>query len=99
MGVRVRNKLPLLDDYELGSRSQPETPPMNLRPLALALVTLGLPFTFQDPTPDTPTPAVATLGKTAPGLRLNDQSGKAIALDFAERWTVLAFFPKAATPG
>jgi len=40
-------------------------------------------------------------GQEAPGFRLNDQHGKALSL--AEHgkgaWTVLAFFPKASTPG
>lgn len=40
------------------------------------------------------------VGKPAPALRLNDQGGNIVELG-AKRanWTVLAFFPKAATPG
>ena len=43
-------------------------------------------------------------GDNAPLLRLNDHRGEAVALggDQSEQsrsWTVLAFFPKAATPG
>lgn len=72
---------------------------MNLRPLALALVALGLPIATQDPKPDTPTPVVAKVGESAPALRLNDQSGSVVTPTFTDHWTVLAFFPKAATPG
>lgn len=42
------------------------------------------------------------IGKPAPVIRLNDQHGKAVQIAPREggaRWTVLAFFPKAATPG
>ena len=36
----------------------------------------------------------------APSLRLNDHQGRIVALGGErENWTVLAFFPKAATPG
>lgn len=88
-----------LDAGRIRSRPQPETTPLNLRPFALALVALGLPFATQDPTPDTPTPVVAEVGESAPGLRLNDQSGAVVVPTFRDRWSVLAFFPKAATPG
>ena len=46
-------------------------------------------------------PAGPTVGKPAPDLRLNDHNGKAVSLagDKRASWTVLAFFPKAATPG
>ena len=40
------------------------------------------------------------IGKPAPAFRLNDQTGKIVALGGKHpSWTVLAFFPKAATPG
>ena len=47
---------------------------------------------------DDPLPKV---GDPAPSFRLNDQSGKAISLAKATKdtWVVLAFYPKAATPG
>lgn len=40
-------------------------------------------------------------GSAAPEFRLNDHTGKAVRLaDFRERkWVVLAWFPKAMTPG
>jgi peroxiredoxin len=40
------------------------------------------------------------IGEAAPALRLNDHTGKAIAVGGeSDLWTVLAFYPKAATPG
>lgn len=51
---------------------------------------------------DTPMPKVkrAQVGHEAPHFRLNDQSGKATAIGGeSQHWTVLAFFPKAATAG
>ena len=42
-----------------------------------------------------------TVGDTAPDFRLNDHTGKAYRLSEAGegRWIILAFFPKADTPG
>ena len=50
---------------------------------------------------DVAAPTGPTVGKPAPELRLNDHTGKAVKLagDKRDSWTVLAFFPKAATPG
>ena len=44
---------------------------------------------------------VPVVGAAAPAWRLNDQTGKARTLADAHKdaWVVLAFFPKAATPG
>jgi len=40
------------------------------------------------------------VGKPAPAIRLNDHHGKIVELGGKRaNWTVLAFFPKAATPG
>jgi hypothetical protein len=40
------------------------------------------------------------VGKPAPALRLNDHKGNIVELGGKRaNWTVLAFFPKAATPG
>ena len=41
------------------------------------------------------------VGKPAPTVRLNDERGKAVRLGPGADtgWTVLAFYPKAATPG
>lgn len=55
----------------------------------------------QEPQPQpTPAPATAGVGAPAPAFRLNDHGGKAVAVGGpAAKWTVLAFYPKAATPG
>jgi len=46
------------------------------------------------------TPAGPEVGKPAPKIRLNDHAGKIVEIGGAAKsWTVLAFFPKAATPG
>ena len=40
------------------------------------------------------------VGKPAPAFRLNDHTGTAVQIGGeGEHWTVLSFFPKAATPG
>lgn len=40
------------------------------------------------------------IGKPAPAVRLNDHRGNIVELGGKRtNWTVLAFFPKAATPG
>lgn len=47
-----------------------------------------------------PEPMQAKVGAEAPHFRLNDQAGKLTAVGGkSERWTVLAFFPKAFTGG
>ena len=48
-----------------------------------------------------PTTKPPTVGEAVPGIRLNDHTGVAVEIPAGEedRWTVLAFFPKAATPG
>jgi cytochrome oxidase Cu insertion factor (SCO1/SenC/PrrC family) len=52
-------------------------------------------------TPGTRSEEMLEIGKAAPTIRLNDHTGRATTLgsDKNGRWTVLAFFPKAATPG
>lgn len=42
------------------------------------------------------TPAV---GGVAPSARLNDHTGAAIEVPVDGSWTVLAFYPRSATPG
>jgi hypothetical protein len=45
-------------------------------------------------------PKKPEVGKPAPAIRLNDHHGKIVELGGKRaNWTVLAFFPKAATPG
>lgn len=79
--------------------------------LPLALLSLPLPACAQAPKPAQPAPASApaaptttmpTVGSPAPAFRLNDQEGHLTALGTARadgKWTVVAFYPKAATPG
>jgi hypothetical protein len=45
-------------------------------------------------------PTLPEVGKPAPAIRLNDHTGKVARIGGeAAHWSVLAFFPKAATPG
>ena len=47
-----------------------------------------------------PTMKKPEIGKPAPAVRLNDHHGNIVELGGKRvNWTVLAFFPKAATPG
>ena len=40
------------------------------------------------------------VGKQAPAFRLNDQTGKSVSVGGENKmWTVVAFYPKAMTPG
>lgn len=62
----------------------------------LALAFLMAPLTAQEEG-QAPGPVV---GSPAPTARLNDHTGKAVRLGGeSETWTVLAFYPKAGTPG
>ena len=65
---------------------------------ALAAATLvALPFQEKQ---EERKPVLPEVGKPAPAFRLNDQTGKAVAVGGeADDWRVVAFFPKAATPG
>ncbi len=50
--------------------------------------------------PEAKAPTGPEVGAAAPTFRLNDHAGKAVQIGGkSEHWTVLAFFPKAATPG
>jgi len=74
-----------------------------------ALFCLVLPWSLgsvgaQEPSPpvEKTAPAPPEVGQPAPSFRLNDQDGKGVAIGGAAEdghWTVLAFYPKAATPG
>jgi len=45
-------------------------------------------------------PKAPRVGDALPGFRLNDQQGRAVSIGGKnENWTVVAFFPKAMTPG
>jgi hypothetical protein len=66
-------------------------------PLLTALVLGAVALQPQDQDKGRRAPEV---GKPAPLVRLNDDEGKAAALGgAAEHWTVIAFYPKALTPG
>ena len=80
----------------------------------LALALICVPLGYAVPVPNrNPEPAARTqdpkpaaekgelkLGEAAPVFRLNDQDGHAVAVGGkSDHWTVLAFYPKAATPG
>ncbi len=73
---------------------------IRIKTLALAAAVLPLAFqnAVQEPMPKA-APDVAAVGAPAPGIRLNDQSGTPVKVGSTDRWTVLAFFPRAATPG
>ena len=64
----------------------------------LPAVLLFVPLCPQDK-PDT-RPTGPVVGKPAPAFRLNDHTGKLVSVGGASKtFTVLAFYPKAATPG
>ena len=45
-------------------------------------------------------PTLPELGSAAPAFKLNDHEGKLVAVGGeVDHWTVLAFYPKALTPG
>jgi peroxiredoxin Q/BCP len=74
---------------------------MNLSLLALAaLVGLALLFSFAR-AEEAPATEGLEPGAPAPPFRLNDHEGKAVALGGGKGhgWFVLAFYPKASTPG
>lgn len=72
-----------------------------MRAALFALPLALLPAAVQD-TPDDQEkrPTIPEVGKPAPTFRLNDHTGKGVAVGGkSETWTVIAFFPKAMTPG
>ena len=49
---------------------------------------------------DAEAPTRPEIGKPAPAFRLNDHTGQAASVGgAADTWTVVAFYPKALTPG
>jgi len=49
---------------------------------------------------ETPGPRPPEVGDPAPAFRLNDQEGKLLSIGGeSDMWTVVAFYPKAMTPG
>ncbi len=67
--------------------------------LLLATCVASLPLLFNTgQTPEQPKPL--EVGNAAPLFRLNDHNGEAVTIGGEhETWTILAFFPKALTPG
>ena len=71
---------------------------MRTNPLVVALLLLAPALAQTEPV--TPKTAEVAVGKAAPTFRANDHQGKMVQVGRAsKRWTVLAFYPKAATPG
>lgn len=65
----------------------------SLTALALVLGSLGS-------LPRQEKPALPKPGQPAPAFRLNDHTGKPVAIGGkSDHWSVLAFYPKAMTPG
>lgn len=66
--------------------------------LASALVAFPLFWQQEKPVPAQPESPV--VGEQAPAFRLNDHAGRAVAVGGqSAQWTVVAFYPKAMTPG
>ena len=67
----------------------------------LCLAALLLPVLAQDPARDAEQDVAGpVVGKAAPAFRVNDHTGRGVAVGGKSKaWTVLAFYPKAATPG
>ena len=77
--------------------------PTRLLAAALVLVPLVVFSAAQDRTQrksdKQPTPT-RVVGEVAPAFRLNDHLGKLVKVGGkSENWTVIAFYPKAMTPG
>ena len=73
----------------------------SLRGMRTSLLTLAASIALvfaQDSKPAEPAPI--EVGSPAPTFRLNDHEGRIVEVGGkSETWTVLAFFPKAMTPG
>jgi len=72
---------------------------MRTVPVLAALVAA---FAFaQEPEPEPARkPVPPQVGEAAPAFRLNDHEGEAVSIGGkSDKWTVLAFYPKAMTPG
>jgi peroxiredoxin Q/BCP len=66
----------------------------------VAFASLLTAFLQDDPKSAGKAPAMPVVGQPAPLLRLNDHTGKIATVGGKrERWSVLAFYPKASTPG
>lgn len=68
--------------------------------LAALAVTPIVEPSLQDPATKPEAKAGPQVGQPAPTGRLNDHEGHAVTVGGkSDKWTVLAFYPKAATPG
>lgn len=69
--------------------------------LALLIATIALTFTLQgEQQTGHAKPAALAAGQNAPTFQLNDHNGDSRRIGGKQKtWTVLAFFPKALTPG
>jgi len=72
-----------------------------MRHATFTALLLLIPLHAQDPVDSgKEPPAPPAVGQKAPVFRLNDHTGRAVSVGGpAETWTVVAFYPKAATPG
>ena len=71
---------------------------MNVPLLASAVALAFAAWAF--PAQDKEAPLLPQVGQAAPTFRLNDHTGAGVKVGGeSEAWTVLAFYPKAATPG
>jgi len=70
--------------------------PLLASAVALALAAWAFPLASQEKE----APELPLVGQPAPAFRLNDHTGAGVKVGGeSEAWTVLAFYPKAATPG
>ncbi len=64
------------------------------------LIILGCVAALSLMSPSKTAPDTPEIGKPAPSFRLNDHTGSLVEIGGAsERWAVVAFYPKALTPG
>ena len=67
--------------------------------LSLLLLGLAVPLVLQEAR-ESSRPTLPEVGKPAPAFRLNHHEGEAVSVGGPQRkWSVVAFFPKAMTPG
>jgi hypothetical protein len=70
-----------------------------MRAILLSLCAAAATFVSLQDEEQPKAPSLPEVGKPAPTFRLNAHDGHAVKIGPGENWTVLAFFPKAATPG
>ncbi len=73
---------------------------MRVPHLILILAALPLAWQQDEQKQSPPPPKALVVDQAVPSFRLNDHTGKAVNVGKkADQWTVLAFYPKALTPG